>query len=278
MTNTHRLARRFFSVVISVIFTLLLLPRFMAADAGPTLCHIEDTVYRADGTAAQGTLVIVWNAFTTAAGQPVAAGTLTVELGPQGQFSAGLAPNAGATPAGSYYRTTYKLSDGTTNTEVWTVPATETTTIGAIRSKLAPANQAAQFLTREFADAHYLNLTADQAVGGVKTFANSPGVPAPQSPNDAANKAYVDASQGGGGGNLSSPPPIGNVTPNTGNFTTLTVQTSNGIPNPARFPQTIRARRSMPRLGRCRLRAVRWTRADSCRGKRATRPSPRTSR
>ena len=83
-----------------------------------------------------------------------------------------------------------------------------------------------------------MDLTDAQTVAGVKTFTNSPSVPTPQNPTDAANKAYVDASGGGGGANLSSPPPIGNVTPNTGNFTTLTVQTTNGVPNPANYPQT----------------------------------------
>jgi hypothetical protein len=236
MPNTRRLTGRFFCVLISLAFAFLT-QRFSAADnQGLTLCQINDTVYQANGSPAQGTVVILWPAFTTAAGQPIAAGSTTVQLGTQGQFSAALAPNSGATPAGSYYRATYKLSDGTTESEVWSVPATQTTTIGAIRSKLVPASQAAQMLTRDFADSHYISLASDQTVSGVKSFASSPSVPAPQNPNDAANKAYVDANAGGG--NLSSPPPIGNVTPNSGNFTTLTVQTSNGIPNPAHFPQT----------------------------------------
>ena len=237
MPNFRRLAGRFFSVLISLIVALAIPHPAPAFDGGLTLCHIVDTVYRADGMPAQGTVVIVWPAFTTAAGQPVASGTLAVTLGSQGQFSAGLAPNSGAAPAGSYYSVTYKLSDGSTSNEVWSVPATQTTTIGAIRSKLVPANQAAQLLTRDFADSHYISLTADQAVSGVKSFARAPSVPAPQDANDAANKAYVDAA-GSGGGNLSSPPPIGDGTPNTGNFTTLTVQTTNGIPNPAHFPQS----------------------------------------
>ena len=152
--------------------------------------------------------MIVWSAFTTAAGQPVAAGNLTVTLGSSGQFNASLAPNSGATPAGTYYRVTYKLDDGSTASEYWSVPNLATTTIGAIRSTLVPANQAVQFLTREYADSHYLDFTDAQTVTGVKTFANSPSVPTPQNSTDAANKAYVDAS--GGGGNLSSPPPIGN--------------------------------------------------------------------
>ena len=235
MPNTRRLVGRFFSVLISVAFAIFL-PRPALAQ-GLTLCQITDTVYLADGAPAQGDIVLVWTAFTTAAGQPVAAGNLTVTLGSGGQFSAALAPNAGATPAGTYYRATYKLNDGSTATEYWSVPAQQSTTIGAIRATLAPANMAAQYLTRTWADAHYMDLTDAQTVAGVKTFTSSPSVPTPQNPNDAANKAYVDAS-GGGGSNLSSPPPIGNVTPNTGAFTTLNVQTTNGVPNPANYPQS----------------------------------------
>ena len=235
MPNTYRLAGRFFSVLISLAIALAL-PHSGFAQ-GPTLCQISSIVYRADGTPAQGDVMILWPAFTTADGYPVAAGSLDVQLGAQGQFNASLAPNAGAMPAGTYYRVTYKLNDGSTAQEYWVVPAQQQTTISAIRSVLAPANVAAQFLTRAWADAHYMDLTDAQTANGVKTFSSSPQVPTPQNPNDAANKAYVDASGGGGGTNLSSPPPIGNVTPNTGAFTTLTVQTTNGIPNPAKFPQ-----------------------------------------
>src|SRR5208283_5399041 len=192
----------------------------MGGGNGPTLCQISDTVYRADGSPAQGTVLISWQAFTTAAGQSVTPGSLLVTLDEGGGFNASLAPNTGASPAGSYYRALFKLNDGTTETELWVVPNTQTTTIGAIRSKLVPANQAAQFLTRDYADSYYVGLASTQTITGVKTFGVSPAVPTPQNPTDAANKAYVDANAGSG--NLASPPPIGSVTPNTVAATTLT--------------------------------------------------------
>jgi hypothetical protein len=55
---------------------------------------------------------------------------------------------------------------------------------------------------------------------GKQTFSASPAVPTPQNPTDAANKSYVDANSGSA--NLASPPPIGNVTPNTVAATALT--------------------------------------------------------
>ena len=235
MPTISRLTGRFSSAHLPIILAALLLP-VAAIGQAPTLCQITDTVYRADGTPAQGTALISWPAFTTAAGQAVTPGSRTVTLDPSGGFNASLAPNTGASPAGTYYRAIFKLDDGTTDSEYWVVPNAPTTTIGAIRSKLVPASQAAQFLTRDYADSNYVSLASSQTITGVKSFSNSPAVPTPQHPTDAANKAYVD-STGGGGGNLASPPPIGNVTPNTGNFTTLTAQNINGVANPGNFPQ-----------------------------------------
>ena len=66
---------------------------------------ISDTVYRADGTPAGGTLLISWPEFTTAALGAVAAGNTSVTLGAGGALSVGLVPNANATPANTvYYR------------------------------------------------------------------------------------------------------------------------------------------------------------------------------
>jgi hypothetical protein len=110
MPTISRLRGRFFSVLIAIILAPPLLP-VAAIGQGPTLCQITDTVYRADGTPAQGTALISWPAFTTAAGQAVTPGSLTVTLGSNGGFNASLAPNTGASPAGTYYRAIFKLDD-----------------------------------------------------------------------------------------------------------------------------------------------------------------------
>src|SRR5271166_4102883 len=234
MPTLNRLTGRFFTVLISLSLAILV-PRAAFAGGGtkkalsPTLCQISDTVYRADGSPAQGTVLLSWQAFTTAAGQAVSPGSLLVTLDANGGFNASVAPNTGASPAGTYYKAIFKLSDGTTETEFWVVPNTQTTTIGAIRSKLVPSQQAAQFLTRDFADSNYVGLASTQSITGLKTFSASPAVPTPQNPTDAANKSYVDANSGSG--NLASPPPIGNVAPNSVNATALTAQSINGMAN-----------------------------------------------
>ncbi len=70
---------------------------------GPALTTVSGTVYRADGTTASGTVLISWPSFQSAEGDAVAAGNLSVAIGPLGAFSAQLVPNVGASPAGTYY-------------------------------------------------------------------------------------------------------------------------------------------------------------------------------
>ena len=92
----------------------LLLPAMVAlavsAQTLPTTT-ISDTVYRADGTPAGGTLLISWPEFTTAAQGAVAAGNTSVTLGAGGALSVGLVPNANATPANTIYSVVYPLDD-----------------------------------------------------------------------------------------------------------------------------------------------------------------------
>jgi trimeric autotransporter adhesin len=70
---------------------------------------IVDTVFRADGTPAGGTLLISWPEFTTAAQGAVAAGNTSVTLGAGGALSVGLVSNANATPANTVYIVVYPL-------------------------------------------------------------------------------------------------------------------------------------------------------------------------
>src|SRR5947209_15027937 len=128
--DPRRLPGRLFYCLVSLAIAIVTPP---AHASGPALTAINDVVYRADGQPAAGTLVISWSAFTTANNSAVAAGELSLTLGNQGALIASLAPNEGAAPAGSYYKVVYKLSDGTTATEYWVVPAATPTTVGAIR-------------------------------------------------------------------------------------------------------------------------------------------------
>lgn len=94
----------------------------MAMAQGPALTTVTDTVYRADGSPANGVLLISWPAFTTADGHAVAAGNTAVLLGSNGFFSVQLAPNAGAVPAGVLFTVVYQLSDGAVeclNSSAW---------------------------------------------------------------------------------------------------------------------------------------------------------------
>ena len=78
---------------------------------------VQGTVYLANGSPGAGTLNVSWPAFTTAAGQLVAAGYVMVTIAPDGFVSVNLAANVGATPAGLYYTAVYQMSDGTTSTQ-----------------------------------------------------------------------------------------------------------------------------------------------------------------
>jgi len=104
MSEMCRPLRRLFLCVL-----VLLVPGGLAQTVPMTT--VQDTVYRADGTPAQGTLLISWPAFTTAGGEAIAAGTTSVNLGAGGALSVALAPNASATPANSLYTVVYQLDD-----------------------------------------------------------------------------------------------------------------------------------------------------------------------
>jgi len=86
--------------------------------AGPALTTISDTVYRADGTQAGGTVLIAWPAFQTAEGNAVAAGNQSVKIGAHGAFTTQLVPNVGASPAGTFYSVVYQLDEAVANRDI----------------------------------------------------------------------------------------------------------------------------------------------------------------
>jgi len=183
---------------------LFLLLLAMAASAQTlTTTTISDTVYRADGTPAAGTLLISWPEFTTAAQGAVAAGNTSVTLGAGGALSVGLVPNANATPANTIYTVVYQLDDGTAKTEYWVVPTTSPTTISAVRTTLGAGNSASQMATEQYVntalagkanDAAVVHLAGAETIVGTKQFSVSPSLPTPVNPSDAATKEYVDNS------------------------------------------------------------------------------------
>ena len=186
--------------IVITLLTALTLSTLSEAQ-GPTLTTISDTVYRADGTPAQGTVLISWPSFQTSGGNIVAAGNLSVTLGTAGSFSAQLVPNVGATPAGTFYVVVLQLDDGTVRTEYWAVTTTSPTTIDAVLTTPGTglANLAAtqQYVNSAVAglavDDTVVHLAGTETITGTKQFAAPPSLPTPVGASDGANKSYVDA-------------------------------------------------------------------------------------
>ncbi len=155
---------------------------------------VQGTVYLANGQVGSGTLVLSWPAFTTASGQSIAADSTNVTIAPDGFMSVNLAPNLGSTPAGLYYTAVYYLSDGTTTTQYWVVPAGATATLAQVQAQLMPAAQAVQAVSKAYVDQAILEASLSQlgASGGTLTgplYLNGD----PTQPLQAADKHYVDA-------------------------------------------------------------------------------------
>lgn len=163
---------------------------------GPATTTIADTVYLADGTTAQGTLIITWPAFVTASGAAVAGGATNTTLGTNGALSVALVPNAGATPANVYYTVVYQIGPGEVKTEYWLVPTTSPVNLAAVRttpgSGIAGQPVSMQYVNTELATV--VHLAGTETITGTKTFSSSPSVPTPTSTGQVANKDYVDQS------------------------------------------------------------------------------------
>ena len=205
MLQTCRPAGRLFYWIVAVAMVAQAGPWLSAASpipqSGPTLTNINDTVYRADGTAAQGVLVITWPAFVETNGTAVAAGALNVTLGANGALNVALAPNAGGNPGGAYYTVVYQLGPGEVRTEYWVVPTNSPATLAQVRTTPGAGTAAApaslQYVNTALGakanDNTVVHLAGTETVTGIKSFSAPPNVPTPLGTGDVTNKAYVDS-------------------------------------------------------------------------------------
>ena len=90
----------------------------------PALTTIQDTIYQADGTPMNGTVIVTWPSFVASDGTKIAAQTLVVPV-TSGYFQAALVPTAGASPTTAY---SVRINSAGKNqsTELWSVPASAT--------------------------------------------------------------------------------------------------------------------------------------------------------
>jgi len=196
---------RFFCGLISVLLVswgLMQAPASWAVDAGPATTRVSDTVYRADGTPASGTVLISWPAFTTTDAKPVAAGTKSVALDASGGLTVDLVPNAGATPAGSYYTVVFQID--VVRTEYWLVGTTSPTTLAAVRATpgsgtaVPPVSKqyvdSAMATNKAYVDAAVANVGSGSYVAKNGDSMSGPlTLPSdPSAPGQAATKHYVD--------------------------------------------------------------------------------------
>ena len=165
----------------------------MAWAQGVSTTTVQGTVYLANGQPGAGTLVISWPGFTTAAGQAVAADSMTVTIAPDGFVSVNLAPNLGATPAGEYYTAVYYMSDGTVSTQYWVVPATASATLAQVQAQVMPAAQAIQAVSKAYVDEAITELSQSELTASGGTLSGPLYLNAdPTQPLQAATKHYVD--------------------------------------------------------------------------------------
>jgi hypothetical protein len=177
------------------IVLLVLLAAFLgiAPAQAPTTTTVTGTVYLANGQPGSGTLVVSWPGFTTAAGQLVAADSLSVTIPSDGFVSVDLAPNQGATPAGEYYTAVFYMSDGSSSTQYWLVPAASSATLAAVQAQVMPAAQAVQTVSKAYVDEAISELTSSEITSSGGTLTGPLYLSGdPTQPLQAADKHYVD--------------------------------------------------------------------------------------
>ena len=176
----------------------------VAAVAQIATTQVTDTIYRADGTPATGTVIVSWPAFTNSAGQSVPAGSTSAVIPAGGLLNVSLAPNAGATPMGAYYTAVFHLDDGTVSREYWVIPVSATPVhVSAIESTVLPTSVAMQTVSKAYVDTaiaaavsgHPLDTSNPYVLKTGDTMTGPLVLPGdPTAPLQAAEKQYVDVS------------------------------------------------------------------------------------
>lgn len=102
--------------------------------AQSNLTQIRDTIYNADGTPFNGTVVLTWVGFSTGTSSTVSPLSTSARIY-NGALSVLLVPSTTAS-AGSYYQVVYYSNNGTTSwSETWSVPVSSTAlTVSAVRT------------------------------------------------------------------------------------------------------------------------------------------------
>jgi len=178
--------------------------------SGIATTTVSDTIYRADGTTAAGTVLVSWPAFVAATGATVPAGSTSVTLGPGGTLTLPLVANAGATPIGSYYTVVYHLSGSAVTREYWVVPVLNAggagmVKIAAIRNTVLPTSVAMQTVSKSYVDTAIATamigrpldsspyvVKAGDTMTGPLVLSGDPTVPL-----GASDKRYVDTQVAG---------------------------------------------------------------------------------
>ncbi len=174
--------------------------RPVAGQAGGGTTAVTDTLRLAGGAVAQGMVLLEWPSFVTASGVTVPKGSTSVALGAGGALSVALGPNAGATPAGTFYTAVFHLNDGTVTREYWTVPVSATAVhLSAVRAQVLPTSVAVQTVSKQYVDQAIARVAAgsvDTTTLVAKTGATMTGplvlAGDPAEALQAASKSYVD--------------------------------------------------------------------------------------
>lgn len=104
---------------LAVRFTILLL---MVSGTLSALTTVTDTVRRADGSLASGSLNVQWQSFRTASGQFVPAGSIRNVPIVNGVFTVQLENNVSASPQGTSYVVSYSITGSQPTQWRWFVP------------------------------------------------------------------------------------------------------------------------------------------------------------